>query len=92
MRPGGWHMAPSHLPKKKNWLAIQERTRSQSWGGGVSGGRASLPTRTGSPACLPPPHLRRPQRVQQPLGGEPRAEPHQPAEAPQLPADEIWGW
>lgn len=28
LRPGGWHMAPSHLPKKKNQPPIQERTRS----------------------------------------------------------------
>lgn len=60
VRPGGWHMAPSHLPKKKNRLPIQERTSSLSRGGGVSGGITSLPKQMRSPPYLSPPHLRHP--------------------------------
>lgn len=45
VRPGGWHMAPSHLPKKKNQLPIQERMRSLRRGGGATEGIASLPKR-----------------------------------------------
>lgn len=75
VRPWGWHMAPSHLPKKENQPPTQERTRSLSPGRGSLRGKCLFPKVNEEPALSLPPHLRHPfswRSRQQPLGREQR--------------------
>lgn len=66
---------------------LPESGRGSLWGNSFSPKANEEPSL--SLPTPPPPSF---QLAQQPLGGEQSAGQHQPAEAPQLPADEIWGW